>query len=68
MNERQSALRARALSVGAGERRLVTDLDLEIAPGEFWVILGRNGCGKSLTLHTLANEVVIGLMAVTLQR
>jgi hypothetical protein len=23
---------------------------------------------KSLTLHTLANEVVIGLMAVTLQR
>jgi len=50
----QAALRARALSVSAGERRLVTGLDISFAPGAFVAILGRNGCGKSLTLHTLA--------------
>jgi iron complex transport system ATP-binding protein len=27
---------------------------LSFAPGEFVAILGRNGCGKTLTLHTLA--------------
>src|SRR5579862_5958433 len=47
-------LRARELSISAGQRRLVTDLNVSFTPGEFTVILGRNGCGKSLTLHTLA--------------
>jgi iron complex transport system ATP-binding protein len=45
---------ARGVSVSAGERRLVTDLTVSFAPGEFVAVLGRNGCGKSLTLHTLA--------------
>ncbi len=49
-----SALRARDLDISAGERRLVTGLNVSVAPGEFLAILGRNGCGKSLTLHTLA--------------
>lgn len=49
-----AALRARALCVGAGERRLVNGLEVGFAPGEFVAILGRNGCGKTLTLHTLA--------------
>ena len=40
------------MSVGA--RRLVTELSLEFRPGEFIAILGRNGSGKTLTLHTLA--------------
>ena len=29
-------------------------LTVNFAPGEFVAVLGRNGCGKSLTLHTLA--------------
>ena len=49
-----AALQVRDLSVSAGERRLVTGLTSSFAPGEFVAILGRNGCGKSLTLHTLA--------------
>ncbi|MFT3907176.1 MAG: ABC transporter ATP-binding protein [Steroidobacteraceae bacterium] len=42
------------LSLRAGERLLVQELRFTAAGGEFIAILGRNGCGKSLTLHTLA--------------
>lgn len=47
-------LEARGLCIEAGGRRLVDRLDLELAPGEFLAVLGRNGAGKSLTLGTLA--------------
>src|SRR5258706_7521106 len=47
-------LGATALSVRAGERTLVEALSVELGPGESLAVLGRNGCGKSLTLHTLA--------------
>ena len=32
----------------------VKDLDLEIADGEFLVLVGPSGCGKSTTLRALA--------------
>ncbi|HEY1898308.1 MAG TPA: ABC transporter ATP-binding protein [Steroidobacteraceae bacterium] len=54
MKPEPSSLRASNLGVSAGERRLVTGLTVSYAPGEFVAILGRNGCGKTLTLHTLA--------------
>ncbi|MGH8294777.1 MAG: ABC transporter ATP-binding protein [Steroidobacteraceae bacterium] len=47
-------LAARHIEVAVGARRLVTGFSLEFRPGEFVAILGRNGCGKTLTLHTLA--------------
>ncbi len=47
-------LAARALSVHAGARELVRGLSVEFARGEVVAILGRNGSGKTLTLHTLA--------------
>ncbi|HEV7986502.1 MAG TPA: ABC transporter ATP-binding protein [Steroidobacteraceae bacterium] len=43
-----------ALTIAAGSRVLVRDLSMSLARGEFLAILGRNGCGKSLTLHALA--------------
>lgn len=47
-------LRTTDLSLRAGERVLLEKLQLDVLPGEFIAVLGRNGCGKSLTLHTLA--------------
>lgn len=37
-----------------GERVVLKDIDLEIAPGEFVVLLGPSGCGKSTLLRLLA--------------
>jgi iron complex transport system ATP-binding protein len=47
-------LAARQLSVRAGTRELVRELSVQFAPGEVVAVLGRNGSGKTLTLHTLA--------------
>jgi iron complex transport system ATP-binding protein len=47
-------LAARGLDVTVGERRLVSAMSVQFTPGQFVAILGRNGSGKTLTLHTLA--------------
>jgi len=47
-------LAAQSVAIHGGPRELVDDLSFEFAPGEFVAILGRNGSGKTLTLHTLA--------------
>lgn len=46
---------ASELTVSVPGRTLVRKLNLELKPGELIAILGQNGAGKSLTLHTLAN-------------
>jgi iron complex transport system ATP-binding protein len=52
-------LSARALDLGIGSIRICQALELAVAAGERWAILGRNGVGKSTLLATLA-----GLRAV----
>jgi iron complex transport system ATP-binding protein len=47
-------LSTRSLGVHVEGRQLVSELSVEFGTGELTVILGRNGCGKTLTLHTLA--------------
>jgi iron complex transport system ATP-binding protein len=47
-------LEARELNIAAGGRSLVQALSMSVMRGEFLAILGRNGSGKSLTLHALA--------------
>lgn len=50
----QVGLAARQVSVRVGTRTLVTELSVQFAAGELVAILGCNGSGKTLTLHTLA--------------
>ncbi len=47
-------LATRGLAVQVGDRAVCTALDLSIAPGSCWGILGRSGVGKTTLLHTLA--------------
>lgn len=49
-----SALSCRGLSIEVDGRGLVDGLELSINAGEFVAVLGENGVGKTLTLHTLA--------------
>jgi iron complex transport system ATP-binding protein len=48
------ALECRNVTVTVPGRRLVRGLTFELRPGAMLAVLGRNGSGKSSTLHTLA--------------
>jgi len=50
----ESVLACRELRVEVPGRVLVAGLDLALARGRFLAVLGQNGSGKTLTLHTLA--------------
>src|SRR5690606_10142914 len=54
MHDHPGVLACRGLTVRVPGRTLVEGLSLDLAPGEFLAVLGRNGTGKTLTLHTLA--------------
>ncbi len=49
-----TSLSCRHLSVTVPDRVLINDLTLDIRPGELLAVLGPNGVGKSLALHTLS--------------
>jgi len=46
-------LRCRALEIGFGGQALLPPMDLEIGAGELWVVLGRNGAGKTAWVRTI---------------
>ncbi|RCX24939.1 ABC transporter ATP-binding protein [Thioalbus denitrificans] len=47
-------LETAGLTVEVGGVRVCAGLELAVAPGQCWGILGRNGTGKTTLLHTLA--------------
>jgi iron complex transport system ATP-binding protein len=62
-----SVLRCSQLTLRVPGRTLVEKLDLAVRPGAVLAVLGRNGAGKSTTLHALAGlryvangEVILG--------
>jgi len=54
METAHSGLTCSRVSISVPGRVLVENLDLEIHAGDVLAVLGPNGVGKSLTLHTLA--------------
>lgn len=61
-----SGLSCTGVTIAVPGRTLVSDLDLRIFAGEVLAILGPNGVGKTLTLHTLAGLRQAGGGAATL--
>jgi iron complex transport system ATP-binding protein len=47
-------LECRNLEIGVESRILVRGLNIKVAAGSMLVVLGPNGCGKSMSLHTFA--------------
>ena len=54
-------LSAAEVSIERGERRLLQDVDLSVASGQVWQVLGANGVGKSSLLRALAGLARFGI-------
>ena len=52
--ETATMLECSGVQVRIPDRRLVDDLSFQASSGQFVAVLGENGAGKTLTLHTLA--------------
>ena len=52
-----AALAIKALDIRLSGVDIIKALDLEIASGEFLVLLGPSGCGKSTLLHSIAGLI-----------
>lgn len=57
-SDREPLVRLRGARLGYRRREVLSAVDLEVAAGEFWCVLGPNGSGKTTLLHT-----VLGLIA-----
>jgi len=52
-----SNVHLRKLCITRCNNEIIRDLDLQIDPGEFLVLLGPSGCGKSTLLHSIAGLI-----------
>ena len=54
----------RKLCITRGNNAILRELDLQIEPGEFLVLLGPSGCGKSTLLHSIAGLIDLSSGAI----
>jgi len=50
-------LLARRLTLGYGEKNVISQADLTVHEGEYWALLGRNGTGKSTFINAVIGEL-----------
>ena len=50
-------IETRHLTVRRGGRKVLSDIHLQVSPGEFVAIVGKSGVGKSTLLHALAGHL-----------
>ena len=64
-NGQSAGLSVRGLSHSYAARRVLKDINLEVAPGEILCLLGPSGCGKTTTLRLIAGleELQTGLIS-----
>lgn len=48
-----SVVSVKGLHAGYGTREILSDVSMEVAPGEIRAVLGRSGCGKSTVLRNI---------------
>ncbi|THF74581.1 ABC transporter ATP-binding protein [Cohnella fermenti] len=48
-----SVIALNGLTLRRGERQILRGVDLDVKGGEHWVLLGRNGCGKTTILEMI---------------
>jgi ABC-2 type transport system ATP-binding protein len=53
-------LEIRGLRAGYGSRVVIDDVSLSIEPGEWFVLMGPNGCGKTTLLDCVASRLIPG--------
>jgi len=58
------ALTLRHISKSFGQRPVLDDINLALAPGEFVAVVGRSGCGKSTLLRAIAGLEILDRGAI----
>lgn len=53
MNRSDPLLKATALSLAYGDHTVLANVSFAVRPGEFWVLLGQNGGGKTTLLRAI---------------
>lgn len=57
MDKQQEILQLRNLSVGYGNKTLISNINTSVAEGNFVLLLGANGIGKSTLLKAIAGQL-----------